>query len=223
MTPRFDRGLLPDAPDFQFEMELWQTGCRYIAGIDEAGRGALLGPVAAAALIFPNDPDLGERLVGVRDSKEMNPASRTFWAEKLKSLCRAWGVGFASAEEIDSLGIIPATRRAMCRAIQNLSVQPDHLLVDYVKLPESPIPQTSLVKGDARSLSIAAASILAKTARDALLCELDAQYPGYGLAQHKGYATAAHLSALERVGPSPIHRRSFKPLTQQKLLPDIQV
>jgi ribonuclease HII len=126
-------------------------------------------------------------------------------------VCLVWGVGFASVEEIDTLGIAPATRLAVCRAVQALGVQPEHLLVDFLKLPELRIAQTPLVKGDARSLSIAAASILAKTRRDALLCELETQYPGYGLAQHKGYATEAHLEALERLGPSPIHRRSFAP------------
>jgi ribonuclease HII len=211
MTLKFDRALLPDAPDFQFEMLLWGQGCRWIAGIDEAGRGALAGPVAAAALIFPDDPGLSKDLQGVRDSKQMTPQDRSLWAARLRGLCTAWGVGFASAEEIDCLGIAPATRLAAQRALACLSAPPDHLLVDFLNLPEIPTPQTPLVKGDQRSLSIAAASILAKTARDALLCELDALHPGYGLAQHKGYGTLAHRLALERLGLSPIHRRSFRP------------
>jgi len=211
MTPKFDRRLLPLAPDFAFEIALWGQGYHLVAGVDEAGRGALAGPVAAGALVFPDDPGLLPALKGVRDSKQMTAAQRSSWAERLAEVCLACGVGFASADEIDTLGIVPATRLAACRAVQSLGVQPEHLLVDYLRLPELPIPQTPLVKGDARSLSIAAASILAKTRRDALLCELEAQYPGYGLAQHKGYATQAHRLALERLGPSPIHRLSFAP------------
>ena len=211
MTPKFDRARLPKAPDFQFEIHLWGQGCRRIAGIDEAGRGALAGPVAAAALIFPDNAGLAKELQGVRDSKQMTPQDRSRWAARLRELCAAWGVGFASAEEIDELGIAPATRLAAQRAVACLSIQPDHLLVDYLRLPEIPTPQTALVKGDQRSLSIAAASILAKTTRDALLCELEALHPGYGLAQHKGYGTLAHRLVLERMGPSPIHRRSFRP------------
>jgi len=211
MTPKFDRSLLPLAPNFEFEIALWDQGYNLVAGVDEAGRGALAGPVAAGALIFPRDPGLQPTLKGVRDSKQMAAPQRSFWGQRLPEVCLAWGVGFASADEIDALGIVPATRLAACRAVQALGLQPEHLLVDYLRLPELPIAQTPLVKGDARSLSIAAASILAKTQRDALLCELEAQYPGYGLAQHKGYATEAHRAALERLGPSPIHRHSFAP------------
>lgn len=218
MTPRFDRALIPPAPNFEFEATLWGQGCHKVAGIDEAGRGSLAGPVAAGALVFPNDVRLLSNLSGVRDSKQMTPQSRSYWAERLKAVSLAWGVGFASAEEIDALGILPATRLAACRAVLSLNVEPDHLLIDYLKLPELPIPQTPLVKGDRRSLSIAAASILAKTARDALMCELEAQYPGYGLAQHKGYATSRHRLALERLGPSPIHRLSFSPVSLLSLL-----
>jgi ribonuclease HII len=211
MTLKFDRRLIPLSPGFEFECALWDQGYNLVAGVDEAGRGALAGPVAAGALIFPKDPDLLPSLKGVRDSKQMTAAQRLFWAQRLMEVCLAWGVGFASAEEIDTLGIAPATRLAVCRAVQALGVQPEHLLVDYLKLPELPIAQTPLVKGDERSLSIAAASILAKTRRDALLCELESQFPGYGLSQHKGYCTEAHLEALERLGPSLIHRRSFAP------------
>jgi ribonuclease HII len=221
MTPKFDRLLLPEAPDFRFEIEIWGQGYHAIAGIDEAGRGALAGPVAAGALVFPRNPGLMRKLGGVRDSKQMSPAERSDWAERLRGLCLAWGVGFASVEEIDSLGILPATRLAARRAVDLLGTRPDHLLVDYLRLPEIDLPQTSLVKGDARSLSIAAASILAKTARDALLCELDGQFPGYGLTQHKGYATLAHRRALERLGPSPVHRRTFKPIFQERNIPKI--
>lgn len=212
MRSKFDLALLPPAPDLNFERQLWDQGIRCIAGIDEAGRGALAGPVAAAALIFSPDPSLPTRLDGVRDSKQMTPLTREYWAGCLKNVALAWGVGFASCEEIDALGIVPATRLAVHRALQQLLPQPQHLLVDYLPLPEETLPQTSLVKGDARSLSIAAASVLAKTSRDALCRELDVQYPGYGFARHKGYGTAAHLAALERLGASPAHRRSFEPV-----------
>jgi len=210
MPKKFDRSLLPPAPDLTFETELWAAGISAVAGIDEAGRGALAGPVAAGVIILPPDLDLAKRLDGVRDSKQMTPARREYWAERLPEVTSACGVGMASNEEIDTIGIVPATRLAISRALDSLSVSPQHLLIDYINLPDSPLPQTSLVMGDARSLSIAAASILAKTARDKLLCQLDEQYPGYGFSKHKGYGTAAHRSALRRLGPSPVHRRSFR-------------
>lgn len=207
---KFDRRLLPPEPDFSFECALWQDGVQWIAGIDEAGRGALAGPVAVAALIFPADPNLALLLHGVRDSKQMTPAQRTAWANRLPGLALSSAVAYASAQEIDALGIAAATRLAAQRAIAGLMPAPQHLLIDFFRLPECSLPQTPLVKGDARSLSIAAASILAKTARDALLISLDQQYPGYGLASHKGYGTLAHRQALTRLGYSPIHRLSFQ-------------
>jgi len=209
MTARFDPELLPPDPDLSFEANLWGQGLSRVAGIDEAGRGALAGPVAAAAIVLPPDPTWAQRLKGVRDSKQMSPVQRAGWAIRLKEIAWGWGVGLASAEEIDSLGIVPATHLAAQRALTHLPATPEHLLLDCLFLPESALPQTSLIKGDCRSLSIAAASILAKTARDALLCELDRQYPGYGLARHKGYGTAAHCAALERLGQSPLHRKTF--------------
>jgi ribonuclease HII len=216
MPPKFDRRLpnevreLPPAPDFFFEAQLWEKGTRWVAGVDEAGRGALAGPVAAAALVFPPDASLAPALFGVRDSKQMTSSQRESWAPRLQAIALAWGVGFASSEEIDRIGILPATRLAIARALEQLTIMPEHLLVDYLLLPDIPLPQTALVKGDQRALSIAAASILAKTARDACLRLLEQEYPGYGLARHKGYGTAAHRAALERLGPSPIHRLSFR-------------
>lgn len=180
-----------------------------MAGIDEAGRGALAGPVSAAAVVLPMDRDLLHSLSGVRDSKQMTPAQREFWRGHILRLAAGWGVGFASAGEIDSLGIVPATRLAAWRALAGIINPPDHLILDYLFLPDYPLPQTSLVKGDQRSLSVAAASVLAKTSRDAALVALDAQIPGYGFARHKGYGTAAHCAALKRLGPSPAHRRTF--------------
>lgn len=203
---------LPSDPDLSFEIALWQQGRQAVAGIDEAGRGALAGPVTAAAIILPADPYMSQQLNGVRDSKQMTQLARTRWAIRLKEIALAWGVGFASPAEIDAIGIVPATRLAALRAVQQLKPQPEHLLIDYLSLPEISLPQTSLVKGDARCYSIAAASILAKTSRDQLCHELDSQYPGYGFSQHKGYGTRLHLAALRRLGPAPVHRRSFAPI-----------
>lgn len=215
MTPRkkFDLSLIPARPDLQFEQVLWAQGLRRVAGVDEAGRGALLGPVAAAAVILPSDqPDLFDRLEGVRDSKEMTPQERDLWAIEIKVTALAWAVGYASAAEIDEIGIAPATRLAAGRALAQLSVQTEHLLIDYIKLNEVDIPQTSLVKGDARSLTIAAASVLAKTGRDAILVAMETEFPGYGLAQNKGYGTAAHRAAIATLGPCAQHRYSFSPI-----------
>jgi ribonuclease HII len=210
MVEKFDRSLLPDEPDLSFEISLWDAGIKYIAGIDEAGRGCLAGPVAAAALVLPAQPEVAGILSGVRDSKQMTPLQREASVGRIRQAALAWGIGFASAMEIDLLGILPATRRAAERAIEALSIRTDHLLLDCLFLPELSVPQTSLVKGDCRALSIAAASVLAKTARDALMRACDVQYPGYGFGVHKGYGTAAHRAAIERLGPCALHRRSFR-------------
>ncbi len=213
MTARFDPSLIPASPNLEIEMALWKADVPHLAGIDEAGRGALAGPVAAAALILPPDPSIIRHLAGVRDSKQLTPHQREGWSIKLPRLVLSCGIGFASPAEIDRYGIVPATQLAAERALASLSVWPQHLLLDYLFLPNTDIPQTSLIKGDARSLSIAAASILAKTARDALMSELDTRYPVYGFSVHKGYCTARHVEALERWGPSPIHRHTFQPVT----------
>ncbi len=207
---KFDLSRLPPSPTLEFERSLWEAGFGWVAGIDEAGRGPLAGPVSAAAIILPPDPAIAAQLSGVRDSKQMTPEGRESWAARLRQVVLAYGVGFASAQEIDSLGILPATRLAVKRALEGLALSPDHLLLDYLELPDDRRPQLSLVKGDARSLSIASASVLAKTAHDALLRELDQQYPGYGFASHKGYPTLEHRLALARLGPCPIHRLTFK-------------
>lgn len=199
-------------PDLSFEVSLWQSGISHIAGIDEAGRGPLAGPVTAGALILPNDGKIDQVLWGVRDSKQMSATQRELWAEQIRLAAIAYGVGFATAEEIDELGIAAAVRLAVQRSLEALTIQPEHLLVDYIKLPQIPIPQTALVKGDERCLSIAGASVLAKTARDAVMREYDGEYPGYGFAAHKGYGTRAHLEAIKRLGGCPIHRKSFAPL-----------
>lgn len=212
MSKRFDPGVIPHTPNLSFEGRLWESGINCVAGIDEAGRGALAGPVVAAALIIPSDPGLHHSLTGMLDSKKLSPAERGTWVDLLYQNALSWGVGMASHQEIDMWGIIPATRIAAQRALHNLSGLPDHLLLDYLFLPDCDIPQTSLIKGDERSLSIAGASILAKTSRDKALMELDSSYPGYRFADHKGYGTPYHRMALERLGPCPIHRRSFAPV-----------
>jgi ribonuclease HII len=198
-------------PDLTHETILWPH-YRHIAGLDEAGRGALAGPVAVGAVILPDDPILlSQTLDGVRDSKQMTPLERETLAPRIQEIARAWSVSFASAGEIDSLGIVPATRLAALRALYGLALRPAYLLTDFrLELPELDLPQTALVKGDALCLSIAAASVLAKTVRDRFMCELDSCYQGYGLGKHKGYGTLAHRSALKRLGASIIHRKSFQ-------------
>ncbi len=210
MPVKFDRSLIPPSPDLAFERALWDRGVVKVAGVDEAGRGALAGPVAAAAVVFPVEADLMLRLSGVRDSKQMTPLQRENWASKIKDCCLSSGVGLASAQEIDDLGIVLATRLAIQRALEKLPEPPEHLLVDYIELPGCSSPLTALVKGDARVLSIAAASVLAKTARDSWMAEIDQVYPGYGFALHKGYGTQAHREAIQRNGLSPIHRITFR-------------
>jgi ribonuclease HII len=199
-------------PDLTYESHLWPY-YKHIAGLDEAGRGALAGPVAVGAVILPkSDPTvLSSTLSGVRDSKQMTPIERESFAPRIQEKALTWSVGFASAEEIDAHGIVPATRLAALRALQGLSIPPQYLLTDFrLELPQLDIPQTALVHGDALCLSIAAASVLAKTARDELMRELDLQYQGYGLGQHKGYGTQSHRLALKRMGVSPIHRKTFQ-------------
>lgn len=209
---------VPGVPELDFERHLWSAGIRFIAGIDEAGRGPIAGPVYAAAVILPPAAELQDRLQGVRDSKQMDALQRDFWAIQIRHIALDYGIGFASPQEIDGLGIVPACHLATRRALQVLRLAPDYLISDYLLLQDMPLPQTSLVKGDRRSLSVAAASILAKTARDVVLCEMDGLYSGYGFAAHKGYATPEHFAALARLGPCPIHRFSFAPLKEQPLM-----
>jgi len=200
-------------PDLRFERRFWRGGWSCVAGLDEAGRGALAGPVAVGAVILPK-PAHGRTslmvLRGVRDSKQMTPAEREAAAERIRAHAIAWCVGMASSQEIDADGIVNATRLAALRALAGLGLRPQALLTDFrLELPELDIPQSALVKGDARCMSIAAASVLAKTTRDACMRELEEQLPGYGLAQHKGYGTAMHRAAIHRLGRSPLHRQTF--------------
>ena len=180
-----------------------------LGGIDEAGRGAWAGPVSAAVVILPADPSLVDQLHGVRDSKQMTPRQREAWALRIRAAAQAWGVGYASAAEIDSIGILPATRLAAMRALECLTCHPEHLITDYLKIPATSTPQTPLVKGDRRSLSVAAASVLAKTSRDDLMRLYEADFPDYGFSRHKGYGTLIHRQAIQRCGLCAIHRHSF--------------
>jgi ribonuclease HII len=198
-------------PDLSYEKRFWRAGCKFIAGLDEAGRGALAGPVTVAAVILPSDhPHLARTLDGARDSKQMTRLARERLAPRIKETAIGWGVGFATAEEIDSIGIVASTRLAALRALEAMATIPDYLLTDFrLELPELDISQTALVKGDQKSLSIAVASILAKTARDELMRALDGEYPQYGFAGHKGYGTTKHREVIAMLGKSNIHRKTF--------------
>ena len=200
-----------DLPNIKYEQTLWRAGLSCVAGVDEAGRGALAGPVAVGIVVLPpNKPHLLRALACVRDSKQLTALQRNHCAPLIKSMAEEWRVGFASAEDIDLMGIVAATRLAATHALRSLNQNPDYLLTDFrLDLPEIETPQTSLVKGDVCCLSIAAASILAKTTRDALMCEFDEQYPGYGLGQNKGYGTQAHRTSIIGSGYSAVHRKSF--------------
>jgi ribonuclease HII len=195
------------------ETELWQAGYRLVAGADEVGRGAWAGPVVAAAVILPPDPARLAPLLGsVDDSKKLTPRMRERLFATIQACALAVGVGNASAAEIDALGIAPANRLALRRAVEALALRSDFLLLDFLTLPDLPLAQRGVPHGDACSLTIAAASIIAKVTRDAWMVEQDGLYPGYGFTRHKGYGTAAHQVALDQRGPCPLHRRSFAPV-----------
>lgn len=202
-------------PDLDQEVRLWRAGYGAIAGVDEAGRGALAGPVVAGAVVLPKGAEMAGIWADVRDSKLLSSERREGMVDAIHRAAAGWGVGEASAQEIDDIGIAPATRLAMQRAIEALPARPDYLLLDWVRLARLNLPQESFTKGDRRIVSIAAASILAKVHRDRLLVEMEGSYPGYGFASHKGYGAASHLAAIAARGPCPEHRRSFSPLRQQ--------
>ncbi len=200
-------------PTFTTEKMLEAQGYRRIAGIDEVGRGALAGPVVAAAVILPLNIDT-PWLNLVRDSKQLNAARRQLLSNHIREIAVAIGIGMASHEIIDAQGIIRATRLAMKLAIDQLSPPPESLLIDYMSLPQVPLPQQGIKNGDSLCFSIACASIIAKVARDQMMIEFDGIYPGYGLARHKGYGTREHIACLHRWGASPIHRLSFQPVRE---------
>lgn len=200
-------------PDLRHEYALAGQGFTRIAGLDEAGRGAWAGPVVAGAVILPLDRfDLAHALRGVNDSKQLTPAGREALLPVIVETALAVGLGHATQDEIDALGIVPATRRAMQRALDALTVAPDALLVDGRALLASALPCLALVRGDQQSLSIAAASIVAKVTRDRFMDSLDEVFPQYGFRQHKGYGTPLHQGALRHFGPCAAHRLTFAPL-----------
>ena len=188
------------------ERRLWESGRSYIAGVDEVGRGPLAGPVVAAAVILPQDFDV----LGIDDSKKLSPKEREELFEVIKEKALAWSVGWVGPERIDEINILEATKEAMTQAVQGLSLQPDHVLIDgNFTVRALTLPQTAIVKGDANSTSIAAASILAKVTRDRYMEEMDTVYPGYAFASNKGYGTKEHYAGLREHGLCPIHRKTF--------------
>ncbi len=187
------------------ERELWEAGKLYIAGVDEVGRGPLAGPVVTAAVILPKDFSL----LGVDDSKKLSPKRRDELFDQIKEAALCWAVGRREPQRIDEINILEATKEAMRDAILALDIKPDHILIDAVKLPGLDIPQSSIIHGDALSVSIAAASIIAKVTRDREMERMAVLYPGYAFESNKGYGTKAHYEGLAALGPCPIHRRTF--------------
>ncbi|MFC2067752.1 ribonuclease HII [Chloroflexota bacterium] len=206
---------MANIPSFTEEAKLRGQGYRLIAGIDEVGCGALAGPVVAAAVILPYPLD-ASWLGQVRDSKQLTPTTRELLSHHLHEIAISIGIGMVPHDFVDSHGLTRARQRAMKLAINQLQPQPDTLLIDYILVPEIKLHQKGIKYGDSVCISIACASIVAKVARDQLMVELDKNYPGYGLTRHKGYGTKEHLSCLQRLGPSPIHRRSFQPVRYLK-------
>jgi len=205
-----------------FERRFWEQGCACLAGVDEAGRGPLAGPVVAAAVVMARSfAEAGQNgpLAGLTDSKKLTPSAREgFYARLREAEGVEIGVGFAERDEIDRVNILRATHRAMARALNDLPRRPDHALVDGRPVEGLPCPSTAVVKGDSKSLLVASASVVAKVVRDARMRELDALYPQYGFAAHKGYGTSAHVQALFEHGPSPEHRRSFRPVSEAEAI-----
>ena len=198
---------------FRLRRELFRAGCQHVAGVDEVGVGPMAGPLVAAAVILP----ARVRLPGLDDSKKLTAAARQRLDGEIRRQALAVAVAEISVEEVDRINVLRASWLAMTRALAALPLRPDHVLIDAHALPELEIPHTSLPKGDARDGSIAAASIVAKVHRDAIMAGLDERYPGYGFARHMGYCTSEHRRALARLGPCAVHRRSFAPVAQLPL------
>jgi ribonuclease HII len=198
---------------WRLERAARKTGALRIAGVDEVGRGPVFGPVVAAAVILPRDC----HLQGLTDSKKLSEKKRNVLNVEIRSNAVSWAIAAVDVETIDRINIRQASLLAMRRAVEQLALSPDYLLIDGVDTIDWPCAQQAVVKGDATSFSIAAASVLAKVYRDRLIVELDRRYPGYGLANHKGYGVPEHMAALARLGPTPLHRRSYKPVAQTLL------
>jgi ribonuclease HII len=206
-------------PHLQKEIALLEQGYYFIAGLDEAGRGAWAGPVVAAAVILPLDrPNLTDVLSGLHDSKKLTPNKRAQLFGVIQKTALACTVGVAPAPIVDELNVVGATRYAMQQAIDGLSVTPDYLLLDHLKLPAVNLPQDAFPKADNISLSVAAASVIAKVTRDRMMVDFNRTYPAYAFDRHKGYGTKAHRSALAEYGPCPLHRMSYKPLKVLKAI-----
>lgn len=193
----------------RFEKRAWSQGKKWVAGIDEVGRGPLAGPVVSAAVVLPENFSI----VGINDSKQLSLAKRNAFFDLIQEGAVAIGIGIQDAETIDRVNIYQASKLAMLEAVEQLSIDPDHLLIDAMTLP-LPLSQESIIKGDAKSVSIAAASIIAKVTRDRMMDEYDASYPGYGFSQNAGYGTKVHLEGLKQLGVTPIHRKSFAPVKE---------
>jgi len=200
---------LTDLHMYRYEKELYDQGYTLIAGVDEAGRGPLAGPVVAAAVILKR----GEIFTYVNDSKQLTEKERDLALLEIKEKSLAIGIGISSVEEIDLINIYRASREAMLSAIKQLKIKPDYILTDAMPM-EIDIPMQAIIKGDAKSVSIAAASIVAKTTRDAYMIEMDKLFPHYGFKKHKGYPTKEHLEALKTYGPTPIHRKTYQPVKE---------
>lgn len=207
--PRLAQEPSLDTDHWRYERQFWDAGMAHVAGVDEVGRGPLAGPVVAVAVILPPDFDG----TGISDSKMLSAHQRIGQFPRISTDCLTWGIGVIGPDEIDRYNILGATFRAMQEAIRQMCVRPDAVLVDgKLQIPDIRMPQRAIVDGDRRSVSIGCASILAKEVRDRLMEDYDRTYPEYGFARHKGYATADHLAALARYGPTPIHRKSFAPV-----------
>lgn len=205
-------------PDFSREEKLFKRGYKIIAGIDEAGRGPLAGPVVAAAVVFSNDQAIIKELIdlGVRDSKTLSFKKKEFLYDLIIKNCNGWSVGIISEEVIDEINILRASLLAMRTAAERLEIEPDFLLIDGNQTIENyPADQTAIPKADQNVFSVSAASVIAKVTRDRILIDLDKKYPAYGFRQHKGYGTKLHLEALAKNGPCEIHRKSFAPVKKQ--------
>jgi ribonuclease HII len=200
----------PSAP-YRYEAQAWRAGLARVAGIDEAGRGPLAGPVVAAAVVLTSE----RRVKKLADSKLLSPERREELFGEIAARAVAVGVGIVDHQTIDRVNILVATKMAMVEALRGLGMEPDLVITDFVKLPGLSCPQRNLVDGDQRCATVAAASIVAKVTRDRLMVEADKQFPDYGFARHKGYATADHLAALDRLGPCPLHRRTFSGVWRQ--------
>lgn len=195
---------------YKYENELYDAGINYIAGIDEVGRGPLIGPVVTACVILPKN----FKCEGLTDSKKLSEKKREIFYDYIMEHALSIGIGVMSAEVIDEVNIYEATKLAMYEAIEKSKIKPEHVLIDAMKLEKLSIPSTSIIKGDAKSISIAAASVIAKVTRDKMMDELDEKYPMYGFKKHKGYPTKMHVEAIEKYGILDMHRKSFKPVSE---------